>query len=66
MIEDDTMLLDTGTTLFVWVGSGANEIEKKQGLLAAREYLKQDPSGAETLLSFGYVKDSSGLGGDKK
>lgn len=45
LIEEDTMLLDTGTTLFVWIGSGANEIEKKQGLLAAREYLRQDPSG---------------------
>lgn len=45
LIEEDTMLLDTGSTLFVWIGSGANDIEKKQGLLAAREYLKQDPSG---------------------
>ena len=29
----------------MWVGKGANDIEKKQSLLAAKEYIKNDPSG---------------------
>ncbi|XP_063673911.1 advillin-like isoform X3 [Bolinopsis microptera] len=45
LIEDDVMLLDIGNTLYVWVGKGANEIEKKQSLIAAKEFIKNDPSG---------------------
>ncbi|KAL5262308.1 hypothetical protein ACHWQZ_G007886 [Mnemiopsis leidyi] len=45
LIEDDVMLLDVGNTLYVWIGKGANEIEKKQSLIAAKEFIKNDPSG---------------------
>ena len=31
--------------LYVWIGKGANEIEKKQSLIAAKEFIKNDPSG---------------------
>ncbi|XP_041362840.1 advillin-like [Gigantopelta aegis] len=45
LVEDDVMLLDTFDEIFVWVGKGANEIEKKESLTTAMEYLKTDPAG---------------------
>ncbi|KAL8612459.1 hypothetical protein ACOMHN_058587 [Nucella lapillus] len=39
------MLLDTVTEVFVWVGSGANETEKKEALTTAMEYIRTDPAG---------------------
>lgn len=38
------MMLDTYSEVFVWVGRGANELEKKEGLKTAQEYIKTDPS----------------------
>lgn len=38
------MILDTYSEVFVWIGRGANEIEKKEGLKTAQEYVKTDPS----------------------
>ena len=38
------MMLDTYSEVFVWVGRGANEVEKKEGLKTAHEYIKTDPS----------------------
>ena len=38
------MILDTYSELFVWVGRGANEVEKKESLKLAQEYIKTDPS----------------------
>ena len=38
------MMLDTYAEVFVWVGRGANEVEKKEGLKTAQEYIKTDPS----------------------
>ena len=38
------MMLDTYSEVFVWVGRGANELEKKEGLKTAKEYIKTDPS----------------------
>ena len=38
------MMLDTFSEVFVWVGRGANEVEKKEGLKTAQEYIKTDPS----------------------
>ena len=31
----------------MWIGKGANEIEKKQSLLAAKDYISHDPSGRD-------------------
>ncbi|PVD37825.1 hypothetical protein C0Q70_00427 [Pomacea canaliculata] len=45
LCEDDVMLLDTYTEIFVWVGKGANETEKKEALHTAMEYIRTDPSG---------------------
>ncbi|XP_071484632.1 LOW QUALITY PROTEIN: advillin-like [Diadema antillarum] len=47
LIEDDVMLLDTYNELYIWIGQGANDEEKKQVLTTATEYLKTDPSGRD-------------------
>ena len=36
MVPEDVMLLDTYDQVFVWVGRGANEVEKKEGLQTAQ------------------------------
>ena len=38
------MILDTFSEVFVWVGRGANEIEKKESLKTATDYIQSDPS----------------------
>ena len=38
------MILDTYSQVFVWVGRGANEEEKKEALRSACEYIQTDPS----------------------
>lgn len=38
--EDDIFILDVYTSIFVWVGSEANEQEKKRAPEIAAEYLK--------------------------
>jgi len=45
LCEDDVMLLDTYDDVFVWIGKGANAIEKKEALSAAMNYIKSDKSG---------------------
>ena len=42
--EDDVMLLDTYDEVFVWVGKGANFIEKKESLNVALEYIESEES----------------------
>lgn len=41
------MILDTYSEVFVWIGRGANEEEKKQSLTVAQEYIAGDPSGRD-------------------
>ena len=41
------MILDTYNDVFIWVGRGANEVEKKQSLTIATEYVLSDPSGRD-------------------
>ena len=41
------MILDTFSEVFVWVGRGANEEEKKESLRTAQEYISSDPSGRD-------------------
>lgn len=33
--------------VFVWIGSGANDVEKKEALGTAKDYVKTDPSGRD-------------------
>lgn len=41
------MILDTFSEVFVWIGLGANDEEKKEALRTAQEYIKSDPSGRD-------------------
>ncbi|KAK3752621.1 hypothetical protein QZH41_018816, partial [Actinostola sp. cb2023] len=45
LIEDDVMLLDTYDEVFVWIGQGANDEEKRESLRTAMDYIKSDTSG---------------------
>ncbi|XP_030065416.1 villin-1 [Microcaecilia unicolor] len=45
--EDDVFLLDTWDQLFFWIGTNANEKEKKEAAITAQEYLKTHPSGRD-------------------
>ncbi|WKY14539.1 hypothetical protein Q1695_000235 [Nippostrongylus brasiliensis] len=53
---DDVMILDALNTIYVWVGSGANEKEKKNALETAKKYLKLDnlPRHQETKIETMY------------
>lgn len=44
LVEEDVMILDTYAQVFVWIGRGANEVEKKEGLKTAKDYIDTDPS----------------------
>ena len=44
LVEEDVMILDTFDVVFVWIGRGANEVEKKEALKSALEYIETDPS----------------------
>jgi hypothetical protein len=45
LIEEDVMLLDNYTEVFVWIGKDANVEEKKGALEAALKYVETDTSG---------------------
>lgn len=42
--EEDVMLLDTWEEIFLWIGKAANDVEKKESLTSAAEYLKTHPA----------------------
>jgi len=44
LIDDDVMVLDTHTSLFVWIGSGATEAEKSKSMEFATNFLQADSS----------------------
>lgn len=44
----DVMLLDTWDQIFLWIGSEANEVEKKEAPVTALEYLNTHPSGRDS------------------
>ncbi|KAE8626728.1 hypothetical protein XENTR_v10006726 [Xenopus tropicalis] len=46
--QTDVMILDTWDQIFLWIGSEANDIEKKEALTTAQEYLKTHPSGRDS------------------
>ena len=43
--EDDVMMLDTWSQIFIWIGDNANKEEKEQAAVIAYEYLMKHPSG---------------------
>ncbi|XP_063308485.1 scinderin [Pelobates fuscus] len=47
LAEDDVMLLDAWEQLFLWIGKDANEVEKKESLKTAKQYIETDPSGRD-------------------
>ncbi|KAJ3349343.1 hypothetical protein HDU91_006401 [Kappamyces sp. JEL0680] len=51
LMSDDVFLLDVGSDVFVWVGSGATPQEKKSGLQIAVDYITQNNLPAETPIS---------------
>ena len=42
---DDIFLLDCFTEVYVWVGDGANDSEKKMASETARKYIEAAPDG---------------------
>ncbi|MEE6466464.1 hypothetical protein FKM82_006961 [Ascaphus truei] len=56
LAEDDVMLLDTWEQLFLWIGKEANEVEKKESLKSAKQYIETDPSGRDKGIPIGTVK----------
>ena len=46
------MILDTYADVFVWVGRGANDVEKKEALKTAKEYILTDASGRDLDSTF--------------
>ncbi|XP_036425180.1 villin-1 [Colossoma macropomum] len=45
--ENDVMLLDIWDQVFLWIGKGANDTEKKEAVVTAQEYLKTHPAGRD-------------------
>uniref|UniRef100_A0A671N249 Advillin-like n=1 Tax=Sinocyclocheilus anshuiensis TaxID=1608454 RepID=A0A671N249_9TELE len=41
--EDDVMLLDTWDQVFLWIGTEANEVERKESVTTCQEYLRTHP-----------------------
>ncbi|XP_044073526.1 advillin [Siniperca chuatsi] len=41
--EDDVMLLDTWDQVFLWIGKGTNEEERKEAVVMSQEYLRTHP-----------------------
>lgn len=45
--DDDIMMLDTWSQLFLWIGENANKEEKEQAAVVAYEYLVGHPAGRD-------------------
>jgi len=43
--KNDVFLLDTYNEVFVWVGAGSNEVERKQALITAVKYVEENADG---------------------
>jgi len=54
--EDDVMMLDTWSQLFIWIGENANKEEKEQSAVLAYEYLIKHPSGRDPKTNIIIVK----------
>ena len=58
LVTEDVMLLDTGETLFVWIGLDSNKAEKDAVLMTAKDYLMSDPSERNIDIPIMVVKQS--------
>lgn len=47
LVVDDVMILDVWDSVYIWVGSGANQQEKKEAARLAQEYIDTDPAGRD-------------------
>uniref|UniRef100_A0A4W3I1K7 Macrophage-capping protein n=1 Tax=Callorhinchus milii TaxID=7868 RepID=A0A4W3I1K7_CALMI len=47
LVEDDVMLLDVWDQVFIWIGNEANEVERKESIKKAKQYIETDPSGRD-------------------
>jgi len=47
LIDDDVMLLDCYTTVFLWVGSGANAQEKKDAIKSSQQFVTTSNDGRD-------------------
>lgn len=56
LAEDDVMILDTWEQIFLWIGKDANEVEKKESLKSAKQYIDTDPSGRDKGIPITTVK----------
>jgi len=45
LVEEDVMILDTYDEIFIWVGRGASEFEKKEAYKTSYTYINSDPTG---------------------
>eukprot|EP00164_Ancoracysta_twista_P003232 GFYU01004318.1.p1 GENE.GFYU01004318.1~~GFYU01004318.1.p1 ORF type:complete len:812 (-),score=336.28 GFYU01004318.1:98-2533(-) len=45
LIDDDVMMLDTYTEVFVWIGSASNEAERREAMALARKYVESATDG---------------------
>jgi hypothetical protein len=43
LIEEDVMILDAGKEVFVWIGKGANDTERKMAMDTVQKYVTSDP-----------------------
>jgi len=58
--KDDVFLVNSGTALYVWIGSGASVDERKQAMTYAHNYLqtKSNPLIPVTVISEGNAQKS--------
>ena len=56
LVSEDVMILDSGETLFVWLGRESNRQEREAVLTTAKDYLLSDPSGRDVDIPVILVK----------
>lgn len=47
LVPEDVMLLDAWDCLFLWIGEGANKVEKTESEKLALDYMTSDPAGRD-------------------
>ncbi|XP_029466978.1 gelsolin isoform X1 [Rhinatrema bivittatum] len=56
LATDDVMLLDTWDQVFVWIGTEAQDEEKKEALASASKYIETDPANRDKRTPIAIVK----------
>jgi len=59
MLDDDVMILDVGTTVYNWIGSGCNAEEKSKAMETAQEYNRTAQDGRDPDIPIVEVKAGS-------